>query len=296
MVLIKRFYPLIYLGCITILIHLAVQSFYQIIGTYVPKSYNTGVPETTHISSHRPQRINPFSEYDNIAKRNLFQTKTLAEIEEENAPPPPEPVKKEEPLKPTELKLKLLGTVAGDDKHAYAVIEDQKKRQQNLYRIGDPIQTAIVDEIRRGSVILKVGNGKEILMMDDDASMKLSQKDNFSKRGLSKPQQAGGKIQLSRRDLQNSMRNINQLMSQIRIRPHFNRGRPDGLSVNNIKRKSIFNTMGMKNGDIIQGVNGRKIKTVDDVMSLYQQLNSVSDIALEIKRRGKAMTLEYQIR
>lgn len=263
-------------------------------GTYVPKSYDTHVQVKKQIATSRPQIIEPFSKYGPIAKRNLFQTKTQAEIKKENTPPPPEPVKQEEALKPTELKLKLLGTVAGDKRYAYAVIEDQKKRQQNLYRVGDPIQTAMVDEIRRGSVILKVGNGKEVLTMDDDPGMGLSKRGQPKKDSL--PVDGSGKIQISRKDLQSSMRNINQLMSQIRIRPHFNRGRPDGLSVNNIKRGSIFGTMGMKNGDIIQGVNGKKIKTVDDVMSLYQQLNSVSDIALEIKRRGKPMTMKYQIR
>ena len=294
MILIKRLYPLVYLGCITLCVHFAVQSFYQIVGTYVPKSYDTNVPVQKQITTTKTQTIEPFSRYGNIAKRNLFNTKTQAEIKKENTPPPPEPVKQEEDLKPTELKLELLGTVAGDDRHAYAVILDKKKRQQNLYRVGDPIQTAMVDEIRRGSVILKVGNGKEILTMEDDPGMGLSKRGES--KSISAPTDASGKIQISRKELQKSMKNINQLMSQIRIRPHFNRGRPDGLSVNNIKRKSIFNTMGMKNGDIIQGVNGKKIKTVDDVMSLYQQLNSVSEIALEIKRRGKPMTMKYQIR
>jgi general secretion pathway protein C len=293
MALIKKLYPLIYLGFITLVIHLCVQSFYQIVGTYVPKSYDADAAVKQYVSTTRPKRVEPFSDYGHVANRNLFQTKTQAEIKKENTPPPPEPVK-EEPIKPTELKLKLLGTVAGDEKHAYAVILDQKKRQQNLYRVGDPIQTAIVDEIRRGSVILKVGDGKEILTMDEDPGMALSK----SGRGHhhTKPETPSGKIMLARRDLNQSMRNINQLMSQIRIRPHFNRGRPDGLSVNNIKRQSIFNKMGLRNGDIIQGVNGKKIKTVDDVMSLYQQLNSVSDIDLEIKRRGKPMTMQYQIR
>ena len=49
-----------------------------------------------------------------------------------------------------------------------------------------------------------------------------------------------GVVHISRNELQNSMRNINHLMSQLRIRPHFNRGSPDGLSVNNIERGSIF--------------------------------------------------------
>jgi len=292
MALIKKLFPLIYLGCITLVVHLCVQSLYQIVGTYVPKSFDTGIAAKQYVATTQAKRMEPFSDYGHIANRNLFQTKTQAEIKKENTPPPPKPVK-EEPIKPTELKLKLLGTVAGDNKHAYAVILDQKKRQQNLYRVGDPIQTAIVDEIRRGSVILKVGEGKEILTMDDDPGMALSKSDN---RGPKPKPASNDKITLARSDLQQSMRNINQLMSQIRIRPHFNRGKPDGLSVNNIKRRSIFSKMGLRNGDIIQGVNGKNIKTVDDVMSLYQQLNSVSDVNLEIKRRGKPMTMQYQIR
>jgi len=295
MVLIKKLYPLIYLGCITLFVHLCVQSFYQIVGTYVPKTNNVDAAVTRNVVKSRPKRVEHFSDYKNIAKRNLFQTKTQADIKKENTPPPPEPVK-EEPIKPTELKLKLLGTVAGDVKNAYAVIMDHKKRQQNLYRVGDPVQTAIVNEIRRGSVILKVGDDKEILTMDDDPNMALSKSDKTRNNIYQAEPQSDGKITLARKDLQKSMRNINQLMSQIRIRPHFNRGRPDGLSVNNIKRQSIFNKMGLRNGDIIQGVNGKKIKTVDDVMSLYQQLSSVSDVDLEIKRRGKSMNMQYQIR
>jgi len=57
----------------------------------------------------------------------------------------------------------------------------------------------------------------------------------------------------------------------------------------------VISKMGMRNDDIIQGVNGKKIKTVDDVMPLFQQFNSVSEIVLEIKRRGKPMTMLYQL-
>ena len=50
---------------------------------------------------------------------------------------------------------------------------------------------------------------------------------------------SGGTITLDRTEVQKSLRNVNQLMSQVRIRPHFNRGRPDGLSCNNINRNWV---------------------------------------------------------
>jgi len=102
-----------------------------------------------------------------------------------------------------------------------------------------------------------------------------------------------GKTMLDRNDLPKSLRSFIQ---QTRMRPHFSKGKPDGVSFNKINRNSIFSKMSLKNGDIIQGINGSKIKTIDDSMYLYQQLYSASDINLEIKRGGKRMIMQYQIR
>ena len=60
-----------------------------------------------------------------------------------------------ESLTPTDLKLKLLGTVTGDEKEAYAVIEDTAVRRQNLYKIGDTIQNATLKMILREKVVLQ---------------------------------------------------------------------------------------------------------------------------------------------
>jgi DNA-binding beta-propeller fold protein YncE len=160
---------------------------------------------------------------------------------------------------------------------------------------GDPIPPTIKTEPVKQLEPVK-SSEKEILTIDEDSSIALPEPPKPDEMSSSQPAPlSGGTFTLERTEVQKTLRNINQLMSQVRIRPHFNRGRPDGLSCNNIKRNSIFRKMGLRNGDIVQGLNGKKIKTVDDVMFLYQQLNPSSDVNLAIKRRGRTMNLHIHI-
>ena len=53
--------------------------------------------------------------------------------------------------------------------------------------------------------------------------------------------------------------------------------------------------MGLKNGDILTGVNGEAIQSVDQALSFYNDLKSAGDVKLEIKRRGQPHIIEYTI-
>jgi general secretion pathway protein C len=53
--------------------------------------------------------------------------------------------------------------------------------------------------------------------------------------------------------------------------------------------------MGLKSGDIITGVNGKKIESVDDALKLYESLKSSSNVQLQLKRKGRQKTINYTI-
>ena len=57
-------------------------------------------------------------------------------------------------LAKTQLRIRLLGTVAGDITVACAVIEDLTTKTQDLYEIGDVIQGARIDSIERNRIVL----------------------------------------------------------------------------------------------------------------------------------------------
>ncbi len=70
-------------------------------------------------------------------------------------------------LEPTALKLALLGTVSGTKRDARAIIVDEQKNKQNLYKIGDSVQGALIQSIERGKVILQVNGRREVLLLKD---------------------------------------------------------------------------------------------------------------------------------
>jgi len=221
--------------------------------------------------------------YQAIVDRNIFVT---AEAEPEETS-----VEELEELEPTSLKIALLGTVVGGPQDGFAVIEEVGKRKQGLYRVGDSVQGATVKRILRGKVVLSVDEKDEILMMAEEPASR----GEPEYREKPSPEREATVV-VKRSEVDESLRNVHQLLSQVRIRPHFTDGVADGLIVSNIKPNSIFAKMGLRNGDIVQGLNGRNIQTPDDVMEMYERLKSGSSLAVKVMRNGQEEIINYQIR
>jgi general secretion pathway protein C len=221
--------------------------------------------------------------YQAIVDRNIFVT---AEAEPEETS-----VEELEELEPTSLKIALLGTVVGGPQDGFAVIEEKGKRKQGLYRVGDSVQGATVKRILRGKVVLSVDEKDEILMMAEERASR----GEPEYREKPSPEREATVV-VKRSEVDESLRNVHQLLSQVRIRPHFTDGVADGLVVSNIKPNSIFARMGLRNGDIVQGLNGRNIQTPDDVMEMYERLKSGSRLAVQVMRNGEEKIINYQIR
>jgi general secretion pathway protein C len=283
----KRTLFIINLTLVTAAIYMGVHIFYKLLeakldGVPIVDTYQA--PSATAESSPVP----PFSSYKAIAKRNLFK------IQSGDLKAPAKTVAIDK-LKQTELKLKLWGTVIDDDGRAYAVIEDSAKREQNLYHTGDAIQNASVKMILREKVILYVDGKDEILGMEKMVGAA------SGKRVRSPTSRSGArpirsqKIVINKDQLAGALENVNELMKQAKIRPHFRDGKPDGLLLTGIKPKSIFRKMGLRNGDILMGVNEDDIRSVDDALKFYQGLGSTDSAKVLIKRRGRLRTMEYTV-
>jgi general secretion pathway protein C len=282
----KRYYTAINLVLITGAVYFCVITFYKISTAQIDYSHPSKAV-TQRVVSLKDATHLPLSNYGTIVERNLFNTKTGAIRQ-------PEKIDIES-LEHTDLKLKLLGTVTGAKKEAYAVIEDASVRRQNLYRIGDTIQNATLKMILREKVVLHVNDKDEILNIEKVSS---SQKDSRKAQRSRKenlrdttPQN----ITLERSKIETAVKDVNSLMKQVRIRPHFTNGEPDGLRLTGIRPGSIFYNMGLKSGDILTGVDGKNIVSVDDALKLYQNLQSSSNVQLQLKRRGRPKTLNYSI-
>jgi len=145
-------------------------------------------------------------------------------------------------------------------------------------------------------VVLAVGNRDEILVMDKLAS---GGSDDRQKSVMERSQgveRMERTITFRRASIDESLEDINDLLSQASIRAHYTDNQPDGLAITGIKAGSIFRRMGLRNGDIIRGVSDNEIKSPEDVIALYNDLKSETDVSLQITRRGREMSLNYSFR
>lgn len=290
----KKYFMIINVLLITAGLYFGVSAFYTI-GTAWLGTPDETPPQISSKKTIKPaEKTRPLSAYNAIANRNLFNTNpdTAAPAKAINV----------DNLKETDLKLKLWGTVASGERRAYAVIEDTKTREQNLYRTGDSIQNATLKLILRQKVVLSVNGQDEILGMEEPGTAKRGgpsprvarqgQEDSPPKMPVSSyPRQ----LTLNSDQIESALENVDQLMEQARIRPHIEEGRPAGISITGIKPNTVFRKMRLRNGDIITGVNGAPVESVEDAMKIFGDLSSSPEIQLEIKRRGRKRVLNYKI-
>ncbi len=280
----KRYLTLLNILLITGAVFFIVKAFYKVATANVDSGHPLKA-NARHIVPHEDETQRALSYYSAINERNLFKTKTGTGGRSEKLDI--------ETLKPTDLKLKLLGTITGSEKNekeAYAVIEDTTVKQQDLYRIGDTIQNATLKIILREKVVLRV-NGK-----DEVLGIEKPREGQEVKTTSGKLREASSQnISVKRSQIDTAIKDVNTLMKQIRIQPHFKNGKPDGLRLTGIRPNSIFYKMGLKSGDIIMGVDGKDIESVDDAFKFYQNLQSSSKVQLQVKRRGRLKTIDYSI-
>jgi general secretion pathway protein C len=248
--------------------------------------------QAVKLSEKSAAAARPLEDYAIITERNLFggTSQGLAEAS------PEEIVLDDMPVALKSLGLKLVGTVvANKPEESSAIIEDRSTRKQEVYQEGDRVKQALIKRILRHNVVINTGRRDEVLTMMPEESTGKTRAPERAARTRRRPS-AGSTIRLDREELESQMANLNELMQQVRIRPFMEGKRPAGFLVSNIKPGSLFSKMGLRNGDVIQGVNGEAITTPDQAIELYESLMEGGEIALEIKRGRRKQNLRYEIK
>ena len=95
--------------------------------------------------------------------------------------------------------------------------------------------------------------------------------------------------------VEGALNNLSELATQARIVPAFESGKPVGFKLFSIKPGSLYSKIGLQNGDVINRINGYEMTSPEKGLEVYQKLKDSSNITVDIKRRGKAQTLDYTI-
>lgn len=243
-----------------------------------------------------PAAVRPTQElYRAILDRNIFNLEPVSSI------PEPEPVS---PIELPPLRLKLVGTVVGGSSNSFAMIQDIATKEEHLYRLGDPIgEDGKVAEINRGKVvILRMDLVRETIEVNWNATKEKKKPGRSNRNRRAKKEVRTflpGKTSwvIDRKELEEKLGNLPQLLTQARVIPHLSAdGRSEGFRIVSIKPNSFYQRVGLKNGDIIQRINGIEIKDPATFMNVFSQLKNENNVSLDLIRGNKKETFTYEIR
>jgi general secretion pathway protein C len=229
----------------------------------------------------------PADAYRIVSERNLFGTTTKAVTEKQTAAAAAA-------APDVALVIDLRGTVAGGPKYGFAVIEEKGTKKQRLVKAGDLVAGAKVIRVRRNAIDLLVNDQERTLKMAETKEGPIVPSQGALPPPGPPPAAPRGTTVISRSEVDAGLQDMGSLLRQAQIRPYFEAGVPNGFLISNIRPGSLYQKMGAVDGDIIQEVNGRPIRTADDVMSLLNTIKAGSTMSMTIKRGGSQQTLNYQ--
>jgi type II secretion system protein C len=128
---------------------------------------------------------------------------------------------------------------------------------------------------------------------DDDNSDDDSSDDN-SKIELKKL--GPGKFEVSRAEVQQTMENPAQFFSQMRALPHFVNGKTDGFSISQVQPGSVFQQIGLQDGDLLTSIQGQPVTNPMQAMGLIQAVKTASAIDLTVNRGGTPTSVHLDLR
>jgi general secretion pathway protein C len=250
--------------------------------------------------SKATEKLEPYERYATITERNIFNPS------EKGLKLLPLEAKKEAGIGTTEASgsaktlssgsYRLVGTITGSETHSWAILQGGADSKQRIVPIHGNIDDGKIVQISRNRIVIQRQGREEVIS---------SSEEEVRPRPMASPPPPAGEVVkklsanrflVNREDVSSAVGNINQFMTQARIKPNFVTGRPSGFSVFEIQPGSLMEKLGLQNNDVVKKVNGQAINKPEDVFQAYSQLQRDSNIELEIERGGRSEILRYEIR
>jgi general secretion pathway protein C len=207
------------------------------------------------------------------------------------------------PLAPSSLGLKLVGTVvARDAKMSLAVIEKGGAGKQRIYYEGARAGKVLIKKVLRNEVIIDAGRGEVKLTMLHGQASGSSRSGRSVSRQI--PQRASTSrpvpgrhqsVHLDREEVVAALSDLNKVTRQVHFTPYTVYDESEGIKVRNITPGSLLSKIGLRNGDIIKGVNDAAITGPDQVAVLFQKLREGGEVIVKVKGRRRTRRIHLQI-
>lgn len=251
-----------------------------------------------------------------IVRRNLFGA---ADVESDS---------EDSPSQIGNADLKLRG-IASSEGASFAIFENTSSAEQNVFAIGERIFDGpkLVAVDATGADVLMKGKQRRYELEDEDSltaaeeglaargkkgkghsskvpkNVKADKGAKSAKAGAKADKDAGGvkktgenSFLVDRRQVEHAVANLNEVITQARAVPVLTDGKASGFKLFSIKKGSIFDKIGLSDGDVVQKVNDTELNDPSKAVGLLEEIQSMDQIRVNFLRGGKPRSNTYTIR
>lgn len=189
--------------------------------------------------------------------------------------------------------LKLIGTVTGPTEIARALILKKGERAPVVYKLSMDVHGFKISEIGSSKVTLKRNGEKHLLNLFEKKEFSSSKQ---KPTGEESPGSGTVKKNISRAEMQQKvMNNIDNAMNGIQAGPYRVNGQIEGFKMIRIRPYNILYEYGIRSGDIIKRINGKKVDSTEKLFNMWQGMKNESKMVLDVERNSQIMTFELNI-
>lgn len=273
------------------------------VNQFIEQSMATNPTPATAGAGHHDGAVHGRDFYDSIVKRDVFNLV-------------PQATRSEPALTAIDLHLKLLGTSTAVQQGPFAIVEDQQG-DQSLYHVDDDIPDAgRLISIEKNRVIIEHGTQRVAIEipkddMPDGVEAPARPQPRFraigTLRGLRNAHpdspmpdidvedEGDNKYGLKRTDVRTALAHSGQLASQIKASPNMDGNTQNGYSLTEIESGSLFDDLGLEDGDVLTEINGRPVNNPAVAAGMLATLQMRPSIDVTVQRDGHPVQLHYDI-
>ncbi|MGO9059839.1 MAG: type II secretion system protein GspC [Candidatus Binataceae bacterium] len=253
-------------------------------------------PPLIAAAQHAPIQLSR-ADYDLVVQRDVFNEVKVVEA----PPPPPAPQ-----ATATDLHVKLVGTSHLSWTKPFAILEDNNTHDQAVYQLGDQIPDAgqLVAVERSRVTIDHNGTRINLDIPTDQPDTGMAQAPvpvpmvpafppRFGRRDVRRI--GPNEFAIERAALDRNLQNMGQLFTQMRAIPDMENGKSDGFRLSEVVPGSLFQQMGLRNGDVVSSIGGQDLSDPTQAIALLNGLRNASSLSITVMRRGRPVELQYQI-
>lgn len=205
----------------------------------------------------------------------------------------------------------LIITAAEDPDWSLAVMAEGAKKETMLRRVGDSVGNRQIWHIGWDRVWLhSAGELCQAKMFSETKTpapvAKPAPAVRKTKRGgpPKVPKDIADKIQkvsdtefnVDRAVVDQILENQGALMRSARIVPEKKDGKILGIRLLRVRPDTLLGTLGLQDGDRLEKINGFDMTSPEKALEAYARLRTASNLSVSITRKGKPMTIDFNIR